>query len=268
VLLTDNRRSKDSDHISEGWLNKPIDFANEQVMLRGELEDLEGRFNLNWLRDSQPQGADGTRYSVQQQRFIRLLQTLPLAQPLDVIAAEEVTNAVRDWLDEDPSGLEVERVPGGAEALYYAELTPPYRPANRPFVSVSELRLVRGVSAELYRALLPHISVWGEAININTASAALLRSLNKNGVLLPLSEAQVAPWLGNQQRDKSAYASVNEALAAVNVEQIDSAGLAVNSRFFLLTSVAALGQSQFALSSVLQRDDNKVTVIARSQWGL
>ncbi len=48
----------------------------------------------------------------------------------------------------------------GAEDEYYAAQTPAYRAANRPMSSVSELRAVAHMTPEIYRALLPWVTVW------------------------------------------------------------------------------------------------------------
>jgi len=50
------------------------------------------------------------------------------------------------------------------------------------FVHVSELRLVRGVSADVYARLAPEVCALprGTAININTASVAVLMTLSPN----------------------------------------------------------------------------------------
>ncbi|MBK9657525.1 MAG: type II secretion system minor pseudopilin GspK [Rhodanobacteraceae bacterium] len=91
----------------------------------GALSDLDGRFNLNTLV------RNGARDPVAQARFARLLAALDLEPAL--------LDAVTDWIDVDnqPS-------PQGAEDLDYLRADPPYRAANRPFVHVSELRLIKG----------------------------------------------------------------------------------------------------------------------------
>lgn len=52
--------------------------------------------------------------------------------------------AINDWRDGDNSAS-----PGGAEAEFYLSLQPPRLPRNGPFLTVRELRMVRGVSPDL-----------------------------------------------------------------------------------------------------------------------
>jgi len=71
-------------------------------------------------------------------------------------------------------------LPAGAEDLDYENLDLPYRTAKKILVSVSELRLVRGVSQVIWEKLRPYITALpavGTKININTASAPVLKSL-------------------------------------------------------------------------------------------
>jgi competence ComEA-like helix-hairpin-helix protein len=56
----------------------------------------------------------------------------------------EIAAAIADWRDKDDR-----LTPGGAEAEYYASLSPPYRPRNGPFETLRELMMVRGVTPPL-----------------------------------------------------------------------------------------------------------------------
>lgn len=117
-----------------------------------------------------PNGEEGGELSAQQiavVRFHLLLQALDIPQ--------EVVPALLDWLDDDSET----RFPNGAEDDYYTRLDEPYRAANGPLADISELLLVRGMTAEIYAKLSPFITVLQPAvtINVNTAPAEILMSL-------------------------------------------------------------------------------------------
>ena len=57
---------------------------------------------------------------------------------------DEISDAILDWIDADGTPRE-----HGAEADYYASLTPAYAPRNGPPASIEELLLVRGVTPQL-----------------------------------------------------------------------------------------------------------------------
>ena len=84
---------------------------------------------------------------------------------------------IKDWVDPD-------RQKGGGvlseNSLYENETLPP----NRSFLSVEELNQVKGMSARLYKAIKPFVTVYGEkGIDINTASIELLQALHQDFTL-------------------------------------------------------------------------------------
>jgi len=89
----------------------------------------------------------------------------------DVLAAN-----LADWLDAD----EVTAT-GTPEDELYQKRDPPYRSANRPLLSVDELRLVDGFDGPLVDALRPFVGVYplvgGEGVNVNTAPPWVLAQL-------------------------------------------------------------------------------------------
>jgi general secretion pathway protein K len=124
--------------------------------------DLEGRFNLNNLVT--PQGAiDPTQIAV----FMRLLAELGL--PTDL-----ATN-VADWMI--PPGPS-----GDAQSAIYESREPPYRPAQEPMTSVSELLLVAGFTRADYLRLRPYVTALpnGVPLNVNTAPGPVLDALAAN----------------------------------------------------------------------------------------
>ncbi len=92
---------------------------------------------------------------------------------LDAERADKVVAAVSDWIDEDD-----EILTGGAESGYYASLSPSYKCANAPMRCMSEFRLVKGVSRELYTRLVSCLTVYGsELVNVNCAPEPVIAAL-------------------------------------------------------------------------------------------
>ena len=264
--LLDDIKEDDNKSDSEFdiW-NAELDIPTDQGLLSGQLSDLQGRFNLNNLLRAVPSTGD-KKYGEDQKRFIRLLQTLELEQELDEAAAEELSNALVDWIDDN----DVESSPGGAESGYYSDNKPYGRVANRAMVRVSELRMVKGFSAELVKALSPHVRVWpdgGGDININTASLNVLRSLNAEKELQPLNKADAQYIIEQRESDEGLEdLSVFEegSLAELNIV-ID--GLGNTSDYFLLSTETLFLDQWFRLYSVIHRDSTEKTirVVARNK---
>lgn len=279
-ILDDFKKHNDIDHISEGWLNFPLQNALDVGTITGTLCDLQGRFNLNNLPGSpKPPAGGGTAvgYTVDQELFIRLLQVLPLKTPLEQQQAEDLTNAVTDWIDSDNnvSGT------GGAEDGYYGDLDPPYRPGNQPLHRVSELRWVKGMTDEIYRALAPHVVALpaGVKLNINTADLLLLRSINQHGNLVPISEGDAQGILESRDGDvaSSDPSKLNKGFAKVtdfinahpNKPQGVATILDVRSDYFLLDEALQFQDRTFTMRTELHRDGTgKITTLARGRNGL
>ncbi len=96
-------------------------------------------------------------------------------------AGRGVASAIVDWRDEND---EVFNAPDGAEEDYYTFLDRPYHCKNAPFESIEELKLVRGVTDEIFNAVRTYVTVFPAQgsllINVNTAPAVVLRAWARN----------------------------------------------------------------------------------------
>lgn len=267
ALLRDFSAGNEIDSALEPWAQGAT-LPLPEGLLTACLADLGARLNLNDL------GAPDGEPSAAQKRFIRLLQVVD--PQLDRVAASTLANAVFDWIDAD----DTQRHPGGAESLDYARLPQPYRAANQPFASVSELRLVKGFDSALVAALTPHLTVWGNgSLNLNTldahlanltpdASPVMLRTLNTADSLLPLGN-EGARLLAAARNERGYFENLDVfAAAPFDVQQWELDGLALNSSYFELTAVMQGGRHSFAMQSVLRRAVSpegvpEVTVVSR-----
>lgn len=92
---------------------------------------------------------------------------------------EPVAQAVADWRDE----AEGATCQGASPACH-----------NGPFDSVDELRLVPGLTPELFAALQPYVTVYGHGtVNVNTASSAVLSAVGCDAAAI-LQERATTPF--------------------------------------------------------------------------
>ena len=168
-----------------------------------------------------------------------------------------LAQAIADWMDPDPDP----QFPDGAEDSDYTVLNPPYLAANRPFLSVSELRLVKGIDREAYDKLAPVVCALppGTPLNVNTASASVLAVLGEEG----LKPEDLERLL--EERPAEGYKNVDEFLnaAKLTVEAPVKALLGVSSQYFRLQAEAQVGDGRAMLYSTLYRDENGVRVLRR-----
>lgn len=120
-----------------------------------KIEDESGRFPLNGASEAELQ---------------RLLTNLSLGR----LEAVRVAAAIADWMDPD----ELHRLDGAEWEDYYRDVPGGRHPANGPFVTLDELRDVRGVDAALYERLRPLVTVAREVrVNLNTAAEPVIAAL-------------------------------------------------------------------------------------------
>lgn len=282
------------DHLNEDWKTREFEFQGALQILLGDeaeivslsLEDAQGRFNLNQL-GGRPAAIDSSqpfaeRYRAQEKRFIRLLQTVPG----DLVAsdtAESILQAVIDWIDVDSNTSSI----GGAEADFYQGLEEPYSPANQNFVSVSELRQVKGVTEEIYEHLRPLLSALpatDAVVNINTALPEIMRTINSIAEVTPIDEengdrlSSSRPVLeeddnaeigqDGQANKEEGFKTVeafiqSDAVASVFGQDANllptTDGLTTGTSYFLLRSDIQLGNLRRQVYSLLQRSQDSDT---------
>jgi general secretion pathway protein K len=169
-----------------GTTNTALTMVEKEVHLGNgsftwKITDLERKFNINIANET-------------------ILQQALLVMGVDAGEYPPIVGSILDWIDPDDN-THVE----GAESDYYKTLTPPYMAKNGPIDDLSELLLVKGITAELYWgtsssdhpiAAFQHLNRFGRPvappnypvglvdlftplssgrININTASAHVLQ---------------------------------------------------------------------------------------------
>ena len=128
------------------------------VGFTAKIESEGSRFNINSLLMNRGDGADPDK---------ALLREMFVEWGADEDFAQEVVDALVDWVDED----ELEEL-NGAEYPYYEELGFLNRPYNRPFYSLDEMRLVRGMEdlERLYPGWRDWFTIWSSGgLDVNEA---------------------------------------------------------------------------------------------------
>ncbi len=242
-ILRDDQASSTSDHLDEIWATEipalPIDAQAVQGEIYGQIQDLQGRFNINNLID-----ANGKTDKASLEQFKRLLNALGLEERLAEIVA--------DWIDAD----QTESIPFGAEDPLYTGLTPPYRTANRPILSVSELAAVDGMDRSSFEILRPHVAALPgrTPVNVNTASAPVLQSLGSN---ITLSDAEGLIAL----RENGGFADYGGVFAPLVETDLQPDGFSETSSYFQLKAVVQIDTVRISLFTVLYRSPNSSDVI-------
>ncbi len=259
-ILREDKKNNNIDGLSEPWAIElpPLPVAGGSI--QGKLTDLHRCININSLVSTEEGIDTNTGEAIgsainpsTQARIDQLFRN----QGID----NKLIQGIFDWIDNDLNTSS----PDGAEDGYYLNLEKPYHTANTPLQSITELRLIKGFEkSETYFKVKEHlcafIPIAGRvSININTASAEVLKSLSSK-----MTAALVKSII--EKRDEALFKDVDEFTSFADLATIikDTAQLSTSSDYFLLRTQAVIGQANKVMYSIIYRDDTgKTEVISR-----
>lgn len=234
--LNDDLRDSQVDDLTENWAQPVPPLPIDGGSIEGGMEDLQGRFNLNNLLMP-----DGT---VDEANLARFRQLLRLAG-----VDERWAGAFADWLDTDT----VDTFPDGAEDGVYIGQAPPYRTANGPVTTPTELLALPGFTLEDYARLRPHVAALpaGTTINVCTATPQVLAAMVEGGTDFGDAEALA------RNRADGCFPTLQDLQATLGQEQFTALQplLSERSSWFRLVSIVSIGTSQLTLYSLLERNN-------------
>ncbi|HEX5462358.1 MAG TPA: type II secretion system minor pseudopilin GspK [Steroidobacteraceae bacterium] len=236
------------------------------VTLEAYMQDMQGRFNINNLVNKDGETPNPTAVAV----FQRLLQRLDMDP--------KWADLVVDWIDQDSTPLS-----DGGEDSVYMEMDPPYRTANMPVTSISELMALPGFTRADFDKLAPHIVALpiGTKVNVCSADGYVLDALTGVEQFSAMSPDEFA-------KDRQAASGCFPPLATVKVSTANVTGgtgslgssstgtpngtqqtvpqdlVGQTSSWFRLSSFINVGSSEFAVYTVLFQDSTGVRPMMRS----
>jgi general secretion pathway protein K len=235
-LKDDTAKAPKEDHLAERWATPIPPIPIEGGQIEGQIEDLQGRFNLNNLIDANgQQNAEGVR------QFRNLLTVLEM-EP-------KWAGYIADWLDGDTQP----EFPDGAEDSVYLSQSPPYRTPNVPITSASELLALSEFGLERYQKLRPYVTALpvGTKVNVCTAPGPVLDALNDGTVQFSLDLEGLA-----RSREKECFPNLQDMQGTINPNlwQTVQNEVRVTTDFFALRAIVTIGTTEFSLYSLLQRE--------------
>lgn len=215
-------------------------FAPPGVEIHVDILPQEGRFNVNGLASGQ-----------HIEHFANLLRfSNPL---LSLTTAYDISFNVKAWLS-----------PAARLDRAYLQRRPPYRQAHAPFVHLSELRLVKGVTPAIYHNLAPYVTVLptqNTLLDINSVSALVLAAVSS----LPLDKAQQIIQCRKRSARRFADLESFKRQCAVNLD-LDASVLTTDATYFLVRAQAQQNGQQQVLLSMVQRVKTDRGFTAQILW--
>ena len=224
----------------------PFELGEGVTLEFAQIEDQQGKFNINNLA---PNGSTDQTSVMQFQQLLTLIGLEP-----------KWAGILADWIDADNTP----NSPDGAEDSVYLGQTPPYRTANLPVTSISELLAMPAFGRDRYEKLKPYISALppGNSINICTASGVLLDALS--GRTEYSSDASVLA--NGRKENKGCFPTLAVFTASASSEAQAQFGgrIGTTSSYFRLRSVITIGTAHFTLYSLLYVVNGQVRPVLRT----
>ena len=234
-VLRKDREDSQTDHLGERWAQPIPPLPVDGGAVRGALEDMQGRFNLNNLLTD-----DGRVNEGAVARFERLLENAGADRRWARIAA--------DWLDSDT----VPGFPDGAEDGNYLSQNPPYLAANGTVTTIAELMALPGMTLEEYLRIRPHVAALplGTDINICTASAPVLSALVEGSTDFGDADSLLA------NRRDGCFPTLQDLQATLPAEvfQALQPTISESSNWFRAVTAVSIGTSELTLYSLIERN--------------
>ena len=168
---------------------------------------------------------------------------------------EEIVNRIADWMSESNTSIA-----GGDKRSSFSELGQGY-PPNRGFRTIEELKLVPGMTEDLYNLLSPRITIYGmKAINPNTASKEVLLSLDPGMTDEAVTEAISrrdnpdlgGPFKGNGAECNTDFKNFVESRGARLAPEFEQIPMICDKVFnFRIKSTGLFGSGNYALQKTI-----------------
>jgi len=259
AVALENDGSKLKTETTQDWaqVQPPIEIEGTGIWIQAQVEDLQGRFNLNSLVTWD----QVNNTFVPDQHQLSVFRTLLADLDIDVAYADLLV----DWIDPDiaPSS----NSGGGGEDTLYLSQTPAYRPPNTFITHPSELLALPRFGRENYQKIAPYVTALpvDVAVNICTAHALVLNTTRND----PQNQREFEDAPLKQARENGCFPVTPNVYAGVIADPQNRAEVEkridVKSSWFRLRTNIRIGTAEFVLYSVLFREDgNKVRTVQRS----
>ena len=230
-----NDDDNDTDNLAEAWAQPLPPLPVDGGEVRGALEDMQGRFNLNNL--------------VNGDREVNQTAVDQFARLLILVGAEpRWAPIMADWIDDGTVPL----IPEGAEDGTYLSQNPPYRAANVLVTTTTEMMALPGMTREEFERIRPYVAALpiGTKINLCTAKAQVITALVEVATDFDDPEA-----LATNRRD-GCYPTLEDFKSRLDdaTRQAISGSISETSDWFRAVTAVRIGTSELTLYSLIERN--------------
>lgn len=214
----------------------------DNATITSTIYDAQGLFNLNNLADAS-----------YRENFMRLIKAVsPKTNTKDI---QNIIVATVDWIASNGK-------PGSLDE-YYSKQVPAYRSPHQLMTSPSELRLVKGMTAELFSLLSPFVTALPTTtqININNAPLPVLMSLSPS---LNLDSAKAIDAFRKQKPFAPLQNFLN--FDVVKNNSFKENQTTITSQYFLVKTNINIGDQNITLYTLMLREIKNSRAVVTLLW--
>ena len=248
-------------NLSQPWAMTGMSFPVDNGLIEGEVEDLYACFNLNSLYDKDIAEQE---LKFRKEVFVRYLENLNIESEL---SPDDLAANLYDWLDADdyPEGAV------GYDGDMYTSLPFPYLSGNTPLAHENELRVIYGFDVVVMTQLKDKFCVIPGnqhlMLNVNTMKQEQPELLM---AVLNIDQSKVDEIFS--ERTEEGFETIDEfwnlnATKGLNNRAQVEKYFTVNSKFFKLITNAYYNDLKFALTSVIQLNDQSQAMVIARRFG-
>lgn len=253
-------KDDDTINLDQYWATEGMIYPVENGQIGGQVFDMQACFNVNAVIGDDIDG--------QAPLAVRQFRNLVEQLDIDAYESEQLSDALRDWIDEDSNVVSSY----GVEDAYYESLDYPYQAGNQALINISELRSVKGFDTLVYRKLRPYLCALPAtvlSINVNTIA------VDKPEILAGLFTGKLSVDVANAilaQRPSSGWQSTADfwalpLLQDIEMSSAEKATVAIKSSYFVALLQAEFSTATIKVESVFQADSKDSVDVIRRQFG-
>lgn len=212
------------------------------MTIKSIITDAQATLNLNNTTDPDYQAY-----------LMRLIQIVDPTTNTDT--AKNIVLGVVDWIKPGANNSPFDQ--------YYAKQTTPYRAPHHLMASVSELRMIKGVTPKLYAMLAPYLTALPAPtpININDAPIPTLMSLSPT--MTREAANTIAQYSKTHPFPDTAHVM---GFDIIKNHPINEKTITTTSEFFLVKTRITVGEQQLTLYTLLHRVIQGTTPMTTMVW--
>jgi general secretion pathway protein K len=238
--LNDNwKKQKPNQIVDQTPITSP-ESTVDHAKISSTIIAADGYFNINNLKNPD-----------YEENFIRLIQ---IVQPhISAETAKNITLAVQNWIVAGRTNLDE----------YYSKQNPAYREPHRPMASMSELRMVKGITPELYLALSPYLSALPEVtpMNVNNVSVPVLMSLSPT-----MTKASAENIIQIIKKTPFTDVANFQKLDIVKNNPIENSKISTLSHYFFIKTHVKVNEHETILYTLLHREIKNLKPLETVLW--